>query len=69
MERGIDITARHRRLAFARLSPQQCQQLHEASLRILECTGVRLYLQEALDLLKRAGAEVCDGNRVRIPAR
>jgi len=56
-------------MVFARLSERQCQQLHEASLRILERTGVRLYLQEALDLLKRAGAEIFDGNRVRIPAR
>ncbi|PWH20928.1 MAG: trimethylamine methyltransferase [Ardenticatenia bacterium] len=69
MERGINITHRHSRLAFARLSEEQCQRLHNASLQILERTGVRLYLQEALDLLKRAGAEVFDGNRVRIPAQ
>ncbi|MGQ9502375.1 MAG: trimethylamine methyltransferase family protein [Anaerolineae bacterium] len=68
-DHGIDITDRRNRLAFARLSEQQCQQLHDASLQILERTGVRLYLQEALDLLKRAGAEVFDGNRVRIPSR
>ncbi len=69
MERGIDITHRHSRLALARLSEEQCRRLHDASLQILERTGVRLYLQEALDLLKRAGAEVFDGNQVRIPAR
>lgn len=70
MERGIDdIAHRHGRLALARLSEEQCRRLHDASLQILERTGVRLYLQEAIDLLKRAGAKVCDDNRVRIPAR
>ncbi len=69
MEHGIDITHHHSRIAFARLSEEQCRRLHDASLQILERTGVRLYLQEALDLLKRAGAEAFDGNRVRIPAR
>jgi trimethylamine---corrinoid protein Co-methyltransferase len=51
-----------------RMSPEQCQRLHNASLEILSRTGVRLYLQEAVDLLKRAGAHVSEGNRVRIPA-
>jgi trimethylamine--corrinoid protein Co-methyltransferase len=67
--RGINITNRHGRFCFARLSPQQCRQVHEASLSILQRTGVRLYEQEAIDLVKRAGADVSDGNRVRIPAR
>jgi trimethylamine--corrinoid protein Co-methyltransferase len=35
----------------------------------MERTGVRLYDQEALDLLKKAGVSATDGNRVRIPAR
>ena len=68
-DRGINITNRESRFAFARLTPQQCQKMHEASLSILERTGVRLYEQEAIDLVKRAGADVSDGNRVRIPAR
>ena len=67
--RGIDITGRQDRFAFTRLSPRQCEQLHAASLTILERTGVRLYEPEALELVKRAGAEVSDGNRVRIPSR
>jgi trimethylamine--corrinoid protein Co-methyltransferase len=66
---GIDITGRQDRFAFARLSPRQCEQMHEASLKILDRTGVRLYDQEALDLVTRAGANLSDGNRVRIPAR
>jgi len=53
---------------FGRLSPQQCEKLHNASLEILERTGVRLLEPEAVELLKKAGAFVSDGNRVRIPA-
>jgi len=52
---------------FSRLSPDQCQKLHNASLEILARTGARLYDQEAIDLLKKAGASVSEGNRVRIP--
>jgi len=54
---------------FARLTPEQCQRLHNASLEILERTGVRLHEPAAVDLLEKAGARVSDGNRVRIPAR
>jgi len=43
--------------------------MHEASLEILERIGVRLHLEEAVDLLKKAGAEVRDGNLVRVPRR
>jgi trimethylamine--corrinoid protein Co-methyltransferase len=53
---------------FSRLSPDQCQKIHNASLEILARTGARLYDQEAIDLLKKAGASVSEGNRVRIPA-
>ena len=54
---------------FRRLSETQTQRLYAACLEILERTGVRLYEQEALDLLKKAGVSASDGNRVRIPAR
>jgi trimethylamine--corrinoid protein Co-methyltransferase len=53
---------------FRRLSDEQCQKLYWACLEILERTGVRLYDQEALDLLKKAGLSASDGNRVRIPS-
>ncbi len=54
---------------FARkLSEGQSQKLYWACLEILERTGVCLYDQEAVDLFKKAGAEVTDNNRVRIPA-
>ena len=53
---------------YSRISPEQCQRLHNASLEILARTGARLYEQEAIDLLAEAGASVSDGNLVRIPA-
>ena len=53
---------------YGRLAPEQCQKLHNASLEILARTGARLYDQEAIDLLRQAGASVSDGNLVRIPA-
>ncbi len=53
---------------FRKLSDDQVEQLHHASLEILERTGVRLYEPEALELLKSKGIKVEDGNRVRIPA-
>lgn len=49
------------------LAPEQCQRLHTASCRILECTGVRIYHQGALQLLKAAGAKVA-GDLAKIPA-
>ena len=53
---------------FRRMSDEQCQKIHWASLEVMERTGVRLYEQEAVDLVKKAGAHVSDGNRVRIPS-
>ena len=53
---------------FRKLSQDQLERIHFASLEILERTGVRLHLAEAVDLLKKAGAEVTEGNRVRIPS-
>ena len=52
---------------YGRISPEQCQKLHNASLEILSRTGARLYDQAAIDLLVRAGASVSDGNLVRVP--
>ena len=53
---------------FKQVSDDQIEEIHFASLEILERTGVRVHLQEAVDLLKSAGAHVSDGNLVRIPA-
>lgn len=52
---------------FRRLSDEQCEKLHQASLQILGRTGARLHHQPAIDLLRKAGASVSEGNRVRIP--
>jgi trimethylamine--corrinoid protein Co-methyltransferase len=53
---------------FARLSPDQVRRIHWASLEILERFGAKLHHQEAIDLLKKGGADVSDGNQVRIPS-
>ncbi len=51
-----------------KLTEGQIERLHHASLEILERTGLRLYEPEALDLLKKKGLSIEDGNRVHIPA-
>ncbi len=53
---------------FQKLSNDQLARMHAASLEILERTGVRLHLPEAVELLKEAGADVTEGHRVRIPS-
>jgi trimethylamine--corrinoid protein Co-methyltransferase len=52
--------------AFKRLSEGQAQKLHFAGMEILDRTGVRLHHQPAINLLKKAGARVTEGTRVRI---
>lgn len=54
------------RALFSSISAEECQRIHEASLEILERVGARLFLDEAVSLLKKAGASVSDGNLVRI---
>ena len=50
-----------------KLSDDQVECLHHASLEILDRTGVRLFEPEALELLKNKGVKVEDGNLVHIP--
>ena len=50
------------------LTDDQCRLIHNASLEVLERTGVQLYYQPAIDLLKSAGCTVNE-NRVQIPAQ
>lgn len=50
---------------FPRLTEEQARRMHEACLEILERVGVRLYLDEAVELLRKAGARA-DGNLVRV---
>jgi len=54
-------------LQFRKLSDEKLERIHAASLEILECTGVRLYEKQALELLKSKGVTVEEENRVRIP--
>jgi trimethylamine--corrinoid protein Co-methyltransferase len=57
-----------RPFVFQSLTQDQINLLHEASLEIMANTGMRFHEQEALDLLKKAGANISDGNLVRIPS-
>ncbi len=53
---------------FRKLSDDQLARIHAASLEILERTGARLHDEEAVALFEKAGADVTDGNLVRIPS-
>ena len=53
---------------FPVLSEAQGRRMHEACLEILERVGVRLYLEEAVAMMRKAGARVSDGNLVRLSA-
>lgn len=53
---------------FRRLSDGQNEKLFWACLEVLERTGVRLFHEEALALLRKAGVSISDGNRARIPS-
>lgn len=57
------------RIVFPRLQEEQCRKIREASLEILDQVGVRLQLEEAIQLLKRAGARVTKNNLVRVPSQ
>ena len=50
------------------LSDAQLTEIHQASLQILERTGVRVCDAEALEILRDAGCSVSDGDVVRFPA-
>jgi trimethylamine--corrinoid protein Co-methyltransferase len=52
---------------FHVFTSKQCKQIHLASLEILSRTGVRIYEDRALNLLKMNGAEISDENLVRFP--
>ncbi|MGQ9667962.1 MAG: trimethylamine methyltransferase family protein, partial [Anaerolineae bacterium] len=49
------------------LSQAQIEELHYATLEVLRRTGVRVLVEEARDMLRKAGGWV-DGERVRFPA-
>ena len=63
-----DHLRQNRPAQFRSLTDDQLTLLHEASLEIMQRTGMRFFEQEALDLFDKAGALVSDGNLVRIPS-
>ncbi len=52
---------------FRVLSDDQVEEIYYAALDVLERTGTRMLHQEGLALLRQAGCQVSDDNRVRIP--
>ncbi len=53
---------------FRLLSDKQIEELHFATLQILEKTGVLFECEEAIEILGEAGADISNPNRVKIPA-
>jgi len=49
------------------MTSDQIDLLHGASLEILSRTGIRFFHAEAISLFKKAGADISEENRVRIP--
>jgi trimethylamine--corrinoid protein Co-methyltransferase len=47
--------------------PAHCSHIHQTALEILHRTGVKVFHEEALSLLRDGGCVVRDGNRVIIP--
>ena len=56
-------------LHITRLSDEQVEKIHATSLEILERIGIQLDLQEAVDILKKAGARVTEDGRVHVPPK
>jgi trimethylamine--corrinoid protein Co-methyltransferase len=54
-------------LSFRVFTEQQCEEIHSATLEVLEKVGVEMHHPKALEVLKKAGCYV-DGERVKIPA-
>ncbi|MGI6684710.1 MAG: trimethylamine methyltransferase family protein [Bacillota bacterium] len=52
---------------FNVLSPDQCSEIYMSAQEVLERTGVTMYDDEALEIMKKAGCFV-DGIRVKIPS-
>lgn len=53
---------------FRILSDEQIKDIFDAALEVLERTGTRIYSDKGLALLEQGGAQVSDGNLVRIPS-
>ena len=57
-----------RMVSLNMMTNEQCRQIHLASLEVLERAGVDVQLDDALILLNRAGADVRDPSKVKIPS-
>lgn len=53
---------------FRILTDKQLEELHSATLQILERAGIAFGCQEAIDILGQAGADVSNPDRVKIPS-
>jgi len=53
---------------FRILSDKQIEELHFATLQIMERIGILFECQEAIDILGEAGADVSDPGRIKIPS-
>ncbi len=53
--------------SYRLLTEEQIEEIHRASLEVLETIGVRLLHDEAVEMLRDAGCRVVDGNIVQIP--
>lgn len=51
------------------LTPQKSEKLHEASIRVLEQTGVKLDHEESIDIFLSAGAKRDEDKRILIPRK
>lgn len=54
-------------LQFSVFNDVQCQEIHNATLEVMESVGAIIYDEEAIEILKKGGAYI-DGNRVYFPA-
>ena len=61
-----DIDLPHIRPQLTMLSRSDCLKIHEASLRVLRETGVRVFCEAGLALLRQAGAQI-EGDLVKLP--
>ncbi len=59
---GTNMTSAH----YSRMGQQECENIHLASLEVLQRVGVDVHDEKAKDILVKGGAQ-CDGLRVRIP--
>lgn len=53
---------------FRTLTEKQAEEIHLASCQVLEDVGMVVHHEEAVELLRQAGAHVEDGNRVYFPS-